>query len=289
MSKRLNIGSHVSIAGGVDNAPMRGAEVGCEVIQIFVKSNRQWNAKPLKDDEIARFNENRKKTGIETVHAHNCYLINTGSADRELREKSERCFALELERCEALGVPWLISHPGSHTGSGEENGLRLIVESIKKLLKSAKGMKVGILVETTAGQGTNLGYHFEHLAQILNEVGEPERMGACFDTCHTFAAGYDIRTRSGCGEVFEEFDDVIGLDRLKAFHFNDTPGKLGEKKDRHAHIGEGSLGAEPFRFILKDKRFREIPKFLETPKGKTNDGRDCDEMNLARLRELAQS
>ena len=282
------IGAHMSISGGVDSAPLRGGVVGCACIQIFTKSNVQWRARPLTEKEIAAFKKNCAETGIRPVVAHNCYLINLGSPKRDLAAKSFDSFLMELERCRLLGLPAIIAHPGSHTGAGEAAGLRRITRAIDELLERTKGSKVKILVETTAGQGSNLGYRFEHLAEIMSGVKRKSRMGVCYDTCHTFAAGYDIRTEDAYRRAMEEFDRVIGLKRIEAFHFNDAKQALGSRIDRHEHIGRGKLGKEPFRLILQDARFAAVPKILETPKGKRGKT-EWDVINLTLLRRLAEA
>lgn len=281
------IGAHMSIAGGVDQAPLRGAALGCACIQIFTKSNMQWAARPLKPKEIAAFRKHCRDAGIAPVVAHNCYLINLASPDPALAKKSLNAFLIELKRCEALGLPAIIAHPGSHSGSGEAAGLRRIAQAVNDLLERTKGAKVKILLETTAGQGATIGHRFEHLAEIISHVKKKSRLGICYDTCHTFAAGYDIRTEAAYHRTFEEFNSVIGLKRLQAFHFNDAKQDLGSRVDRHEHIGHGKLGRRPFRLILHDPRFRSVPKILETPKGEK--GRtDWDTANLSLLRRLAR-
>ena len=291
MGKKIKqplIGAHMSISGGVDRAPLRGRDVGCACIQIFTKSRMQWAARPLTGKEIEAFKENCRETGIAPVLAHNCYLINLGSPDKSLARKSFDAFLIEMERCRILGLPAIIVHPGSHTGSGETAGLLRITQAIDKLIRQTKGSEVKILVETTAGQGSNLGYRFEQLARIIAGVKQKSRIGVCYDTCHTFAAGYDIRTRDAYHRTMEEFDRIIGLELLQAFHFNDSKQGLGSKIDRHEHIGHGKLGKEPFRFILQDARFTTVPKILETPKGTHGKG-DWDITNLNLLRRLAKT
>ena len=293
MAGRLNIGAHMSIAEGFDQAPVLGKQVGCDCIQIFTKSNRQWRARPISDAEAAAFKTSCAENDIHPVHAHNCYLINLGASDAALRKKSEKSFALELDRAELLGLPYLIAHPGSHTGAGEKKGIAAIAGALYRLLEATKGCSVGILVETTAGQGSSIGHTFEQIAQIIGEVCEKcsegdKRIGVCYDTCHTFAAGYDIRTPETYKETFDKFDRAIGLKRLRAFHFNDAKAEFGSRVDRHEHIGKGKLGPEAFRMLLKDPRFRDIPKFLETPKGKIGE-RDWDAVSLELLRKLAAS
>jgi len=293
MTERLNIGAHMSIAEGFDQAPVLGKQVGCDCIQIFTKSNRQWQARPISDDEAAAFRASCREQDVHPVHAHNCYLINLAASDAALRKKSEKSFAMELERSELLGLPCLIAHPGSHTGGGEEKGMALVAAALHRLLESTRGCKVGILVETTAGQGSSIGHTFEQIAGIIGEVcdkcsdGE-QRIGVCYDTCHTFAAGYDIRTPETYKETFDKFDRVIGLKKLKAFHLNDARADFASRIDRHEHIGKGKLGPEAFKLLMKDPRFRDVPKFLETPKGKLGK-RDWDAVSLELLRKLAAS
>jgi len=276
----------MSIAGGVARALLRGKAVGCACIQIFTKSNVQWAAKRLKKAEIAAFKENCADTGIRPVVAHNCYLINLGSPERPLAEKSFRSFLMELRRCEALGLPAIIAHPGSHTGSGEAAGLRRITKAMDRLLSETDGLKVKVLVETTAGQGSALGGRFEHLAEIVSGVRRKSRIGVCFDTCHAFAAGYDFRTEETYQRTMAEFDSLVGVKRIEAFHFNDAKQGLGSRVDRHEHIGYGKLGRNAFRLILQDARFASVPKILETPKGKKGKT-DWDVLNIRLLRRLA--
>ncbi len=284
--ERLLIGAHMSISGGVELAPLRGRDVGCACIQIFTKSNMQWAARPLEEKEIAAFKLNCAETGIAPVVAHNSYLINLGAAEAApLAKKSFDSFLLELERCRALGLPAIVAHPGSHTGAGEAAGLRRIRSAVDELLERTSGSPVHILLETTAGQGSNLGYRFEQLAEMMEGVKQKSRAGVCLDTCHVFAAGYDIRTEDGYHRTLEEFDKILGLKKLQAFHLNDSKGDLGSKLDRHEHIGRGRLGKEAFRLLLRDKRFAAIPKVLETPKGK-HGKTEWDVINLRLLRQL---
>jgi deoxyribonuclease IV len=273
----------MSIAGGVGNALLEGKRAGCDIVQIFTKSSRQWASQPLVKDEIARFFENQKTTGITTVIAHDSYLLNLGSPDAALRKKSVCAFIDELERCETLGIRFLIAHPGAHTGAGEEQGLKTIARSLTEIQRSAKGFAVKIALEITAGQGSNLGYRFEHIRDIMDAAGDGNRLGVCFDTEHAFAAGYDIRTREGYERTFGEFDEKIGLDRLVAFHLNDSKRELGSRVDRHEHIGKGHIGAAAFRLLMNDRRFWGLPMSLETPKGP--DLKE-DKRNLKLLRSL---
>lgn len=279
------IGSHMSIAGGIYKAPARGKEVGCATIQIFTKNANQWRAKPLLDEDIVRFREALDETGIGPVMAHDSYLVNLASPDDALYAKSIDALQVEMERAEALGLPGLIIHPGAHVGSGEAAGLARIVGALDALHARTEGFGVRILLETTAGQGSNLGYRFEHLAEIMEKVSASDRLGVCYDTCHTFAAGYDIRDEKSYGKVFDEFDRVIGMDRLKAIHLNDSKGELGGRLDRHEHIGKGRIGLEGFRSIMNDEGLDLVPKLLETPKDKEMTE---DRMNLETLRRLVK-
>jgi deoxyribonuclease IV len=273
------LGAHMSTAGGVDKAIERGLSIGCTAIQLFVKNNNQWFGPGLTEDTIKAFKEKNSLFAF----AHTGYLINLAAANSDNLEKSIKSLRQELDLAEALGLPFTVLHPGSHLGAGEELGLRKTAKNLKELLQKTKGYKVKVLLETTAGQGTNLGYKFEHLAAILGLVGEPARTGVCFDTCHAFAAGYELRNREGYDKTWAEFDRLIGLDKLLAFHLNDSQGDLGCKKDRHEHIGQGKLGLEAFRLLMNDARFAHLPMVLETPKGPDL---KQDVENLRILREL---
>lgn len=282
----MRVGAHTSIAGGVDRAILRGHELGCDTIQIFTRSPRQWQPRALKDDEIQRFQLNRKETGIDPVVAHDCYLINLGSTDEELWEKSLGVFVEEMGHCEALDIPYLVIHPGSHVAAGEEAGLKRIAQALDRAHSFLEGHAVRVLLENTAGQGTNLGYRFEHLARLLELVEDDTWLGMCFDTCHAFAAGYELRTREGYESTRAELAELVGLERVKFIHLNDAKGPLGSRLDRHEHIGQGKLGLEPFRMLLNDRRFRHLPMVIETPKGR---GVEDDRENLKVLRSLVSS
>ena len=276
----------MSIAGGAFNALVAGKEVGCATIQIFTKNNNQWNAKPLTDEEIAEFKKKQKETGIRPVVAHNSYLINVASPDKALAKKSMEAMLIELQRCEQLGVPILVMHPGSHVGTGEKEGIKRIAEAIDWLQEKTERFKVRIALETTAGQGSNLGHRFEQIAEIIELTEDKKKVAVCLDTCHIFAAGYDFRTESGYKKTMNEFDKTIGLKRLKAIHFNDSVKDLGSRVDRHAHIGQGKIGKTGFGFFMNDNRLESIPKLLETPKDKEG---KFDRMNLATLRKLVKN
>jgi len=281
----LRLGAHESIAGGVSKAFDRAASVGCDAMQIFTKNNNRWSAKPLDPKEIERFHEKQEETGIHPVVAHDSYLINLGTPKDDLWEKSINAFIDELQRAEALSIPYLVMHPGSHTGSGEETGLKRIAEGLDRCHAATDGFKVLTLLEITAGQGTNLGYTFEQLRAIIDMIDDPDRVGICFDTCHALAAGYEFRDRESYERMWDEFDRVIGIERLKVFHLNDSLKDVGSHVDRHAHIGQGMLGLEPFRMILNDPRFDGLPGLLETPKS-PDLHEDVD--NLKTLRSLVE-
>lgn len=263
----MYLGAHVATTGGVDKAPANGQALGCDAIQVFTRNQMQWRARALGNREIAAFKQAMKDCQIQVAVSHDSYLINLGSPEKEILQKSLTAFADEVERCEQLGIPYLVFHPGSHTGSGEASGLKRIAESLNLVLSQKKGYTTQILLETTAGQGSNLGYRFEQLAEILAEVEEKDRVGVCVDTCHVFAAGYDLRQPSTYEAAFQQLDQVIGLKKVKAFHLNDSKKGLGSRIDRHENIGKGELGLEPFRLLLNDPRFVGLPMLLETPGG----------------------
>lgn len=261
------LGAHVSTAGGVDNAPRNGKNLGCEAIQLFTRNQMQWQARPLSKQAIAAFRETVEECGIRAAVSHDSYLINLGSDDPVTLQRSLDAFADEIDRCEQLGISSLVFHPGSHVGAGEVAGLQRIADNLNRVLQRKPNYRTQLLLENTAGQGSNLGYRFEHLAEVLARSQYPERLGVCLDTCHLHAAGYDLRSRSTYEAVMRDFDVAVGLDRVKAFHLNDSKRGLGSRVDRHENIGKGELGLEPFRFLLNDPRFAEHPMLLETPGG----------------------
>jgi deoxyribonuclease-4 len=279
------LGAHMSISGGLHKAVERGLAAGCGVIQLFTQNSNQWRGKPVSDSEAALFRERREESGLHDVVSHDIYLINLAAAPGEVRDKSLAGFLEEMERCARLGIDKIVMHPGSHLGEGEETGIGRIVDAFDLLFEKGRDFTGKVLLETTAGQGSNLGYRFEHLREIRDRSAHPRRFGICYDTCHTFAAGYDITTESGYRSVFEEFDRVLGLENLLAFHFNDSKKGLNCRVDRHEHIGQGSMGLSGFRFIMNDERFSRIPKILETPKG---DRDEMDAVNLKTLRDLVE-
>ena len=280
------IGAHMSIAGGIYKALLRGREVGCRTVQVFLRSNMAWNPGRFGPKDAAKFAEAREKTGISPVVAHNCYLVNLASTNKRILRRSLEATVGELQRAEVLGIPYLVMHPGAHLGAGERLGLRRVARGLDRALAASGSRNVRVLLETTAGQGTVLGWRFEHLAQVIAASSFADRLGVCYDTCHTFAAGYDIRTRRAYLATMRNFNKVIGLERLLCFHLNDALRQLGSRRDRHTHIGQGELGEAPFAYILCDKRFTNVPKILETPKG-TYRRRSWDRINLDTLRRLA--
>lgn len=278
------IGAHMSIAGGLHEALIRGEASSCRTIQIFTKSSTQWKSKPLLEEAIALFKETQKKIAIAPVVVHDSYLINIASPDPMKLEASRTALLDEMERTEALSIPYLVMHPGAHMGEGEDKGILQIIRSLNDLHKKTKGFGMKILLETTAGQGTNLGYRFEQIHKMIAGVSEPDRLGVCVDTCHIFAAGYDIRTKQGYEETMDHLLHLFGPDKILCFHVNDSQKGLESRVDRHAHIGQGEIGKEAFRCLMRDKRFEKIPKILETPKGEND---EMDRKNMDLLCELA--
>ena len=249
------------------NAVRQGIELECESIQVFTRNQRQWEPKPLDPATIEEFQVEAKAAGyLQDAVSHASYLINLCAASPETLAKSRRAFEDEIRRCGLLGIPYLCLHPGSHLGEGEDAGLIAIAESLREALAATRGVRVKILLENTAGQGTNLGYRFEHLAELLR-LGRSKRLGVCIDTCHMFAAGYDLRTKKSYEASMTELEDVVGLNRVHAFHLNDSKFELGMKKDRHENIGEGAIGKTAFKLLVNDDRWRALPGVLETPGG----------------------
>ncbi len=285
----------MSIAGGLPRAVDRAEASRCEALQIFTKSAGQWRARELPPAEIARFRERVEETGIRPVVAHNSYLINLASAAPALRAQSMAALGDELDRAEALGLDGLVMHPGSHTNGTEEDGLQLIGEALSQLLAARPRSRTKVLLEHTAGQGTNLGHRFEHLAAIIERLDGSPRVGICLDTCHLLTAGYDLCTEPGYADTFREFDRTVGLDRIEVFHLNDSKKPCGSRVDRHEHIGKGCLGLEPFRRLLNDPRFSRLPMLLETPKLETAESKrrsdvdPWDARNLRTLRKLIRA
>jgi len=281
-------GAHMSTAGGLENAFTAGADIGCDCLQIFVKNQRQWKAKPLSDEQLSAYHAAAKSTGLAPVVAHASYLINLASPDEAAREKSRNAVIDELERCEALGVNGLVLHPGAHLGDGISKGIRRIAGELNKVHSATKNYNCQVLLESTAGQGTTIGHEIEHLGRIIERTKAPERLGVCLDTCHLFAAGYDLNDVEAYNAMVQEMDDTFGLDRIMCIHCNDSKFDLGEKRDRHEHIGKGFIGKVGFRHILSDPRLAHAMRILETPKGEDDRGRDYDKLNLAALRRYAR-
>jgi len=283
---RILLGAHMSIAGGVHMAIERGCSIKCTAIQMFVKNNMQWFARPLTREEIRAFLDHAQRGELLSIFAHANYLINLAATNPQFLENSIRALSEELIRADQLELPFLVLHPGAHLGAGEELGLEKIVASIDRVFQKIPKVKTRIALETTAGQGSCLGHSFEQIAYIIANVREPERLCVCIDTAHIFAAGYAIGSEAGVKKTFREFDRVIGRERLAAIHLNDSKTARGSHVDRHQHIGKGEIGLDAFRFIMSEPRFRKIPKVLETPKGK--ELRE-DVINLKRLRGLIGS
>jgi deoxyribonuclease-4 len=279
----MRLGAHESIAGGLHRAFDRAQLATCDAVQVFVKSNRSWAVKPLTEEEIAQFKARAEESGVWPVVGHTSYLLNLGTPDEALWTRSRDMLITEVERCEALGVEWLVLHPGSHVGSGEEAGLARVAQGLGEVHAATPGFRTQILLETTAGQGDSLGHTFEQLARIIELTPQGERLGVCLDTCHAFAAGYELRTVEGYAATMAAFERAVGLGRLKALHLNDSKGELGERKDRHEHIGKGYIGLEGFRNVLNDPRLAGLPGLLETPKGEELEE---DRENLRVLRAL---
>ena len=261
----------------------RAQRAGCRVLQIFVKNCSRWQGKPLFDEEVESFRTTWTESKLQEVVAHDSYLINLASPQKELWQRSIEALLDELNRSQRLGLGFLVTHPGSHMGRGEEAGIRRIAQAIDQIHDRSSDWPVPIALETTAGQGTSIGYRFEHMRDILAWTRHPERVFVCLDTCHIFAAGYDIKEEAKYTETMEEFCRVVGLEKLRVFHFNDSKKDLGSRVDRHEHIGKGKIGTAGFACFLNDRRFHQIPKILETPKGKTQ--RE-DRRNLKALRSL---
>ena len=275
----------MSIRGGVSLAIERARSIDCTAMQIFVKNNMQWFARPLSRAEIRAFLDHARRGELLSVFGHANYLINLAATNLQFHANSIRALAEELVRADQLELPFLVLHPGAHLGAGEQAGLEKIVNSIDEVFRKIPNVKTKIALEITAGQGSCIGHRFEHLAHIIENVREPERLRVCLDTAHLFAAGYDISSESGVRKIFREFDRVIGRDRLVAIHVNDSKTPCGSRVDRHEHIGKGRIGLDVFRFIMRSPRFRRIPKVLETPKSKDLAE---DVINLNTLRRFAE-
>jgi deoxyribonuclease-4 len=280
----MKFGAHMSTGGGVYKALQRGVSIGCDVVQIFVKNNMQWFGKPYSPQDLSLYANELAAAKFQTVFGHAGYLFNLGGPAGEFRDKSLKSLIQEIGFATDLGLPFLVLHPGAHLGQGEEKGLAQIIDGLNEAIKATSTSPVRIALENTAGQGSNLGYQFKHLAAIYEGVQTPERLGLCLDTAHLLAGGYEIRTAKAWDGVMKELDELLGLKQVLAFHLNDSKTDLSSRVDRHEHIGKGKIGREGFKHILTDKRFENIPGCLETPKSKDMFE---DVENLATLRELA--
>ncbi|MDX1672320.1 MAG: deoxyribonuclease IV [Balneolaceae bacterium] len=277
------VGAHVSAAGGVENAPLNASEIGARAFALFTRNQRRWKSKPLSDENISKFKEHCEELGysMDVIIPHDSYLINLGHPEKPQLQKSREAFLDEIQRCEQLGIKLLNFHPGSHLdGHSPAECLQTIAESINWALDRTEG--VTLVIENTAGQGTNLGYRFEQIAEMIDGVEDRDRVGVCIDTCHAFAAGYDLSTATGVEDTFDKFDEVIGFNYLYAIHLNDSKRALNSRVDRHAPLGEGEIGLEGFRAIMKDPRFDEMPLILETPET------DCWPQEIKLLYEMAR-
>jgi deoxyribonuclease-4 len=279
------LGAHLSISGGLHNAVLEATSLGCTALQIFTKNATQWRERVPGAAEIAQFRAALAASPVRAVVVHAGYLLNLAAGDEGLRNRSIDALTAEVERCHSLGIPAVILHPGSHGGDGDDVGLDRVAGALREVTERTPGAAVRILLENTAGQGHALGHAMAHLARLLAEGGPPERLGVCFDTCHAFAAGYDLRSAEAARATLDELDRAVGLANLHAMHLNDAKKGLGSRVDRHEHIGRGTIGLEGFRYLMRDARLDAIPKILETPK--EEGGVPMDPVNLALLRELA--
>lgn len=267
LAEDLLVGAHTSAAGGVHNALLEGSEIGATTIQLFTSNQRQWKSKEIQEEQIFLWKDALAQTGLKKIMSHDSYLINLGSNDKEILHKSQEAFKAELIRCHQLEISFLNFHPGAATSSSEEECLDQIIASIKKFSSLCEKGKTRLLLETTAGQGSSVGHRFEQLAYLLDHLKGVVPIGICIDTCHIFTAGYDICTYDAWEKTLKEFDKIVGLSHLYAFHLNDSMKPLGSRRDRHAHLGKGEIGLEAFKFIMTHPKLREIPKYLETPDG----------------------
>jgi deoxyribonuclease-4 len=282
------LGAHQSIAGGYYKAVETAHRLKCDCVQLFTKNNNQWRAKELTDEDVQRFQAALADRGIAHPLAHDSYLINLASPDRALWKKSVDSFVMEMLRADRLGIPYLVTHPGAYTTSSEEAGIAAVVRALDEVHRQTRGIKTKCLLETTAGQGSCLGCRFEQLADIIDGVQDPDRLGVCVDTCHIFAAGYPISTEKEYKATIRALDETVGVKLVRAIHLNDSVKPLGSRVDRHAHIGRGMIGKEGFRLLLNDRRFRKVPMYLETPKGEEK-GKNLDTINLRTLRRLVKA
>jgi deoxyribonuclease-4 len=279
-------GAHHSVAGGLHLALVEASRLAMDCVQVFTKNQRQWSVPPLDPARVEEWFEQRASTEIRVVVSHASYLINPAAPDGPTRENSLRALRDEIERCEALRIPLLVLHPGSHVGDGEEAGLERVIERLDEVHAELPGYRTITCLENTAGQGSNLGHALEHLRRVLEGVREPERLAVCIDTAHALAAGYNLGSAAGARRFLREIDSTVGIDRVLAMHLNDSKSPRGSRVDRHEAIGHGHVSLDAFRVIVRHRTLRHVPKILETPKGTTPDGLEWDALNLATLRGL---
>jgi deoxyribonuclease-4 len=282
-------GSHLSIAGGLENALIQAQDYAMDCVQIFTKNQRQWRVPALTDEQVQRWQDHREQTGIREVVSHDSYLINLASPKTETRDKSIDLFREELVRCDRLEIPYLVTHPGSHMKEGEEPGLKRVAEALDQLHEELPNLSVTTCLEVTAGQGTQLGYRFQHLARLIELVEQSERLGVCLDTAHMLAAGYDLTDEKGTRRALRELDQTVGLDRVHCIHMNDSKVECNRRVDRHAHIGHGYVSQDAFSVLINHTRLKKVPKILETAKGEAPDGRPWDVVNLEALQSLQRA
>jgi len=280
------LGAHFSISGGLHEALREAKRYGCPALQMFTKTSRSWKERTVSDEEIELFKKTRQKAGIKFIASHSSYLINLATPDSGNHSLSRNALELELIRSTALEIPFVVLHPGSPLGDGEKKGIDRISESINGIFEKNPGIKTRLLLETTSGQGAGIGHTFEQLHEIIEKINRKDKTGVCLDTCHIFAAGYDIRTKESYLKTTGAFDKIIGLEKLFLIHLNDSKKSLGSHVDRHEHIGKGEIGIDAFRLIMNDMRLVGIPKIIETPK--TGGGKDCDRINLRKLKTMAE-
>lgn len=283
---KQRFGAHMSVAGGLENAFEAGVAVGCDCLQVFVKNQRQWSAPALKDEQVAAYREAAERTGLTPVVAHASYLINLASPDAANRSRGIAAVVDELIRCERLGIGGLVLHPGAHMDEGVDAGIARIADGLNQAHRKTDGFTTRVLLETTAGQGSAIGHELAHLSRIIETVESPDRLGVCIDTCHVFAAGYEISNENAYASFMDELTSLRLLDRVACLHVNDSKGACGSRLDRHDHIGKGKIGRKGFAPIIRDPRLAHVPRILETPKGKDGRGTDFDRVNLKRLRAL---
>ncbi len=286
-SRMLLLGSHLSVAGGLHLAVEAADELGIQALQVFTANQRQWQPKPPTEESIEAFKNALARSGVKFVVSHASYLINLATADPANRGKSIEAMRAEIDRCDALGIKHCVVHPGAHLGAGEEEAIARIADALDEIYEAIPKSKVRTLLETTAGQGTCIGHRFEHLGDIIKAANCKKHLGVCLDTCHMHAAGYDLCTEGGYEKTMRSLVRCVGKTRIRCIHLNDSKTPFASRKDRHEHIGQGTIGDDAFRFIINDPRFEGLPSILETEKGENEKAANLDKINLARLRKLA--